>query len=50
MMTTGDGFSVISGFTEILCTPEKPLASDRKDFERKGAKKIIKTQGCLVDT
>ena len=25
MMTTGDGFSVNSGFTKILFTPEKPL-------------------------
>ena len=25
MMTTGDGFSLNSGFTKILCTPEKPL-------------------------
>ena len=25
MMTTEDGFSLNSGFTKILCTPEKPL-------------------------
>ena len=24
-MITGGGFSVNSGFTKILCTPEKPL-------------------------
>ena len=24
-MFTGDGFSLNSGFTEILCTPENPL-------------------------
>ena len=24
-MTTGDGFRLNSGFTKILCTPEKPL-------------------------
>ena len=26
MMTTGVGFSLYSGFTQILCRPEKPLA------------------------
>ena len=25
MMTTGDGFSLTSGFTKLFYTPEKPL-------------------------
>ena len=28
-MFTGDGFSLNSGFTKILCTPEKPLPFSR---------------------
>ena len=28
ILFTGDGFSLISGFTKILCTPENPLLGD----------------------
>ena len=31
-MTTGGGFSLNSGFTKILCTPEKPLRGDTFDL------------------
>ena len=43
-MFTGDGFSLNSGFTEILCSPENPLLA----LDPEGSKGVRIAQGLSV--
>ena len=42
MMTTREGFSVNSGFTKRLCTPEKPLCPLKTIFVKRPITPIYK--------